>query len=259
MRPGAEDVLVILAHQDDEIGILARIAYETARGARVWCAYLTDGASRVAAAVRDAESLAVLARVGVPPERVGFVGAPRVLDGTLFAHVDRALASLRAWAAAIPEVGRIYSLDWEGGHHDHDAAHLVALAFARERGVADVFTYSLYNAWRRPRRFFRVTSFVPAAGAILRRRLSLSEALLPVRALAAYPSQRSTWLGLGPGLAVRAVLRREERLRRAQPERLRERPHAGALLYETLFGVDSADVMRATASARERLSGPDRR
>ncbi len=104
-----------------------------------------------------------------------------------------------------------------------------------------------------------MTSFVPRAGEILRRRLTLGEALLPVRAIAAYPSQRSTWLGLGPGLAVRAVLGREERLRRAQPERLRERPHSGALLYETLFGVASADVMRATASVRDRLSGPDRR
>jgi LmbE family N-acetylglucosaminyl deacetylase len=259
VRPGAEDVLVVLAHQDDEIGILARIAYETARGARVWCAFLTDGASKVAAAVRDAESLAVLARVGVPPERVGFVGAPRVPDGSLFAHLERALEALRGWAAAIPQVARVYTLDWEGGHHDHDAAHLVALSFARERAIADVYTYSLYNAWRRPRRFFRVTSFVPQAGEILRRRLTLNEALLPVRAIAAYPSQRSTWLGLGPGLAVRAVLGREERLRRAQPERLRERPHPGALLYETLFGVASADVMRATASVRDRLSGPDRR
>ena len=259
MPAGADDVLVVLAHQDDEIGILARIAYETARGARVWCAYLTDGASKVAAAVRDAESLAVLARVGVPRERIGFVGAPRVPDGSLYANLDRALEALRGWAGAIPHVARIYTLDWEGGHHDHDAAHLVALGFARERAVADVYTYSLYNAWRRPRRFFRVTSFVPSAGEILRRPLSLREALLPVRAIASYPSQRSTWLGLGPGLALRAVLGREERLRRAQPERLRERPHPGALLYETLFGVGSDDVMRATAGVRDRLSGPGRR
>ncbi len=251
-----DDVLVVLAHQDDEIGILARIAYETAAGARVWCAYLTDGASKVPAAVRDAESLAMLARIGVPAERVGFVGAPRVGDGTLFANVQHALDALDAWASAIPRLARLYTLDWEGGHHDHDAAHLVALAFAARRGVADVFTFSLYNAWRRPRRLFRVTSFVPGASDVLRRRLSLREALLPVGAIAAYPSQRSTWLGLGPGLAVRALLRREERLRRADPQRLRERPHAGLLLYETLFGVAADDVMRATAGVRAQLSGP---
>ncbi len=252
----AGDVLVVLAHQDDEIGILPRLAYETAAGARVWCAYLTDGASKVPAAVRDAESLAMLARVGVPAERVGFVGTPRAGDGTLFANAERAVDALAGWAAAIPHVARLYTLDWEGGHHDHDAAHLVALAYARRRGVADVLAFSLYNAWRRPRRFFRVTSFVPGPGEVLRRRLSLGEALLPVRAIAGYPSQRSTWLGLGPGLAARALLRREERLRRAEPPRLRERPHPGPLLYETLFGVPSEEVMRATADLRERLSGP---
>jgi len=257
--PAVRNTVVVLAHQDDELGMLSRIAYETARGERVWCAYLTDGASRVPAVVRDAESRAVLERAGVPPQRIGFVGTPRIADGTLFAHTAAALASLLAWAAPIDAIDRVYAPDWEGGHVDHDAAHLVALAFARERGAGETYAFSLYNAWRRPRRLFRVTSFVPGSAPVLRRRLSLREALAPVAEMARYPSQRSTWLGLAPGFALRAIVRREERLRRADPARVRERPHPGALLYESMFGVPSADVMDATAELRASLSDPSRR
>jgi LmbE family N-acetylglucosaminyl deacetylase len=249
-----ENVLCIFAHQDDEVGILTRIRWEVERGARVWCVYLTDGARNVAAGVRDAESLAVMRRVGVDARDVGFVGAPeRIEDGKLPDSVEKGLGLLGAWAERIPTIDRIYALDWEGGHHDHDAAHLIALAFARERSVSDVFAYSMYNGYKRRPGWFRVTSFVPASGDVLRRRLTLREAFLPVRALASYPSQRRTWLALGPGLAIRALLRREERLRRVDCRRVSSRPHEGALLYEKMFGVSPDAVLRSMASLRERV------
>ena len=250
-----EDVLLVLAHQDDEIGMLTRIAYERARGARVWCAYLTDGASAAEAAVRDAESLAVLARLGVAPEQVAFLADPvRIRDKQLAEHAHDALAALRRWAARIERIARVYTVDWEGGHHDHDAAHVVALAYARERGIADVFAFPLYNGYRRRAGWFRVSSFVPGGGEIVRRPLSLADALLPIRAIPAYPSQRSTWLGLGPGMLVRALWRREERMRRADPRRVLARPHPGPLLYETRFRVPHQRVMDATAALREAVA-----
>jgi LmbE family N-acetylglucosaminyl deacetylase len=251
---GGEGALFVFAHQDDEVPVLPRIAFERARGARVRCVYLTDGAGSVPAAVRDAESLGVLAQLGVGAADVGFLGgAHRIADGRLAYETERALELLRADAAARPAPARIYTPDWEGGHADHDACHVVALALARELGVADVFAYSLYNAYRRPRGFFRVTSFVPASAPLLRRKLALGEALMPVRALARYPSQRRTWLGLGPGLALRALARREERLRRADPSRLRLAPHPGTLLYESMFKVPARAVLDATAELRERI------
>lgn len=250
-----EDVLLVLAHQDDEIGMLTRIGWERARGARVWCAYLTDGGSAVAPGVRDAESLAVLARAGVGAERIGFLADPvRIPDGTLAEHADDALGALRRWAGRIERIARVYTVDWEGGHHDHDAAHVVALAYARERGVGDVFAFPLYNGYRRRAGWFRVSSFVPGGGEIVRRRLSLADALLPIRAIRSYPSQRTTWLGLGPGMLLRALWRREERMRRAEPSRVLARPHPGPLLYETRFRVSHEHVMRATAGLRETVA-----
>ncbi|HEX3551360.1 MAG TPA: NAD-dependent epimerase/dehydratase family protein [Candidatus Elarobacter sp.] len=253
VRGEACDVLCVFAHQDDEVGIATRIAYEARLGNRVWCAYLTDGATSTPASVRDTESARVLGRLGVDGARIAFLrdGDGRIADGSLFRELPRARRMLASWAASTAaRFARIYVMDWEGGHADHDAAHVAALAFARDAGIADVFAYSLYNAYRRRRGLFRVTSFVPAAEPVIARKLTLREALVPVRALADYRSQRRTWLGLGPGLAVRALARREERVRRADPSRLRTAPHAGPLLYETMFGVPAASVLDATADAR---------
>jgi len=247
MQPERDaDVLVVLAHQDDEVGVLTRIRWEQAHGARVWCAYATDGAKTTPAAVRDAESRAVLASAGVPPERIGLLGEDRrIADGALAAHAPAALAALRGWGERILALRCIYTLDWEGGHHDHDTVHAIALAYARERAVP-VFAFSLYNGFARAPGWYRVTSFVPRAGAgIVRRALSLRDALAPLRAVTRYPSQWRSWMGLAGGLAVRAIARREERMRGAHVAALAERPHAGVLLYEARFGGRYEDVRAA--------------
>ena len=62
--PG-EHALFVLAHQDDEYAAAPWIVDERSVGSRVSCLSLTDGASRADVAIRDAESRAVLASLGV--------------------------------------------------------------------------------------------------------------------------------------------------------------------------------------------------
>jgi LmbE family N-acetylglucosaminyl deacetylase len=253
------DVLFVFAHQDDEVGIATRIAYEVRAGNRVWCAYLTDGAQAAPEEVRDAESLRALRRLGVPPERIAFLrdAAGRIGDGALIGSLARARAMLRAWlASAGVRPTRVFAPDWEGGHQDHDAAHLLA----RDAGGAELYAYPLYNAFRRRKGLFRVASFVPDAAPVVRRPLTLRETLEAVRLVAAYPSQARTWVGIGPAFAARMLARRTERFRRADPARLRALPYEGPMLYETRFGVAAADVLAASAELRAELTGgADRR
>src|ERR1043165_10179605 len=101
--------LYVFAHQDDEVAIAPRIARDVAAGARVVCAFLTDGG---APAVRDAESRAVMAELGV--QDVIFVGFP---ERALVEHLDAAYYALEEIDAEA-----IVTLAWEGGHQDHDAA-----------------------------------------------------------------------------------------------------------------------------------------
>jgi LmbE family N-acetylglucosaminyl deacetylase len=254
-----DDVLFVFAHQDDEVGAYSRIAFEVHAGHRVWCVFLTDGAKNVRPHVRDAESLRVLRRLGVEAARVAFLSdsAGRIRDGTLVHALDRARRMVLDWLrarAVTPK--RIYTLDWEGGHHDHDATHLVTLSAARELGVDDVYVYPFYNGWRRRPKLARVSSFIPGSAPVLRRRMSLRDSWRAAWSVAAYPSQRLTWLALGPGFFVRTLATREERLRRADPQRVLLPPHDGVLHYENIFGVRGEDVLRDSAALRAEIGRP---
>ena len=224
-------MLFVLAHQDDEVFLSTRIERERAGGHVVWCAFLTDGRARGAdPARRNAESLRVLERLSVDPAHVRF--SRNVPDGQLPLHLEPSLAELSAWLGGVA-LQRIYTTAFEGGHQDHDAAHIVALALARARGlVGRTWQVSTYNGYRTPWKLFRVQH--PLAGGRRRciRRLDASRAMRHALLPAGYSSQRSAWIGLWPGLAIERVALRREILLAADLTSIRRRPHAGALLYE---------------------------
>jgi LmbE family N-acetylglucosaminyl deacetylase len=223
-------------------------------GHRCWLLYLTDGGKAVAPAVRDAETQAALGRLSFAGCAALFLSdlSGRIPDGQLMRQLPRAAAMLHGWLNAAGVVpARVHTIDWEGGHVDHDAVHLVALSLL-QRGV-QVDGFSLYNAYRRPPKLFRVRSLVPAEGAIrsfpVPWRIAWAAACAPLW----YPSQRRTWCVLGPGFAVRAIVDRCERLRPASLARVGRRPHPGKLLYETLFGVPYATFEAASRDYRASL------
>jgi len=201
--------LFVFAHQDDEVAIAPRIAREAAAGTHVVCAFLTDGG---APAVRDAESLAVLESLGV--RDVIFVGLP---EGRLVEHLEEAFQAIGG------DPDEIITLAWEGGHQDHDAAHLVALALAIARGVRCI-EFPLYHGKRRP---YRVLAPLRIGET---RRLSMREIWRRAMLCWRYPSQRRTWLGLWWGL-----WRWTETTCEASAERVLHPPHEGSLLYERRF------------------------
>lgn len=212
--------LFVLAHQDDEIAFAARMKLLLREGWTLSVVYLTDG---IRPEVRDAEARAALQCIGVDLARVQFVGFP---DGSLVDHLDEAFERLDA----IKDVDAIYCLAWEGGHHDHDASHLLAAALATRRGVP-CFETPLYHGLGRPGPFFR--SFSPFGDGWVERRITWREAFHTARLCRFHPSQRRTWLMLLPGL----VMRRHEWTRPVSLERLRAKPHAGRLYYERRFNV----------------------
>jgi LmbE family N-acetylglucosaminyl deacetylase len=232
-------VLWVFAHQDDEVAAAARMLEQRRRGDELWCVYLTDGAFGTPADIRNRESVRALASLGVAQSFFLTYG-----DGTLHEHAPAALAELDARFATVPfdEIG---CLAWEGGHQDHDASHLVALAFALRRGL-EAYEVPLYNGRGTRGALFRVMS--PVGEGWERRRLRGLDALRIASMARFYPSQRRTWIGLSPGLIVRVVLLRQTFVRRAEPSRVQRRPHAGRLYYERRFGVSRDAFTRATAA-----------
>jgi LmbE family N-acetylglucosaminyl deacetylase len=235
-------ILFVFAHQDDELA-----AARSIRANRdVACVYLTDGASRVPAERRNAESLAALAELGVPAAQVAFLSIAH--DGELVEHLDEALAALESRFADLPVTG-VGLLAWEGGHQDHDAAHLVGLAFAQRRGV-DAFEHPLYSS---EGKFFRVLK--PVGDGWFSARIPRRDAWRILRLVRHYRSQRSTWAALLPEASLRLLLFGRTHVRAADPRRLFAAPHRGRLLYERRFHVPYARFRSAARPFVERHFG----
>ena len=232
--------LFVLAHQDDEIAMAARMKYLIREGWTLSVAYLTNG---ITPEVRDDEARAALACIGVDLSLVHFFGFP---DGSLVDHLDEAFQRIEK----IVDVDTVYCLAWEGGHHDHDASHLVAMAFATRRDIPCI-EMPLYHGHRTPGPVFR--SFAPLGVGWTARRITMREGLDVALLCRFHPSQRRTWMALLPEALLRLIVARKEWTRPASIERLRAKPHAGRLYYERRFGVtwtDFAAKSRSFVAAR---------
>ncbi len=242
---GRMNALFIFAHQDDEFAAAARISSLVRSGATVTVVFLTDGEGRGArSSVRDEESRRALARLGVDLSRVHFLGSEHhIPDGGLVEHLDRALDLLEKRATG--PIDEVWCLSWEGGHHDHDASHLVALAFAERRGLADrVFEVPLYQGYKLHGPFFQTLKPLPVGAPWTGRFLTIRDGLRVTALCRFYRSQRKTWLGLLPAALIRLFLGHREWWRHADPRRIQRKPHEGMLFYERRFGVRWEDFER---------------
>jgi len=227
--------LFLFAHQDDEFGVFERIASLRRRGVRVACAYLTDGQTASATAQqRNAESLAVLARLGVSAHDVRFAGGElNIGDAQLPLCLEAAAGWIGAWLDSFAPIEAVYAPAWEGGHHDHDALHAMTVLLAAQRGLlARTWQFSLYQAKDLPGPLFRVLAPMLDNGAPDALPITPRARLRYLGHCLSYPSQRTTWIGLFPFVALHYLLRGVEQVQPVALRRLGERPHAGALYYE---------------------------
>jgi LmbE family N-acetylglucosaminyl deacetylase len=184
-------VLWIFAHQDDEVAAAPRMLEQLRAGDAIRVVFLTSEERR------NGESVAALASLGI----ADVVFLP-FRDGQIVDH----MGEMTVWGDA-DEVG---CLAYEGGHHDHDASHLVAVAFARSRGI-EAYEVPLYNGAGRP---FRVMH--PLGDGWETRRISLRDGWRTIALVRFYRSQRRTWLGLLPEAFVKLVLLRRTYARRVE-------------------------------------------
>lgn len=226
----------LFAHCDDEFAVFPVLEALARSGASVRCAYLTHGGR--GAERRPHESLQVLEHFGVKPSQVQFLGRELgVPDGELDAHAGRILQRLiderRAFAGPL----NLWVPAFEGGHLDHDLAHLLGVLllerFPDDRG----FQVGLYNGRGLPGVWFRVMSVIPENGASETLRWGVLPGARWLRLPGLYRSQWRSWLGLFLFAAWRWVALRRLDVQRLTPRALSERPHGGWLSYERRYGV----------------------
>ena len=218
------------------------------------CVYLTDGSGYgVNTEIRNRESLLVLSSIGISKKDVIFLGDQlRFKDSALLNRCQDLLDALNH-VFANNDFEKIYCPAWEGGHVDHDVVHLVALAFAKScEAVITTWEFSLYHAYRMPRRFFRVMSLLKSSTPRDTEKLSFFLAIKWAFLFLYYRSQWKTWLGLCPEAILKIILLRKAHVQEASIAKISKRPHRGLLLYETRFGTTYDDFKKNTEKFRHR-------
>lgn len=239
-------IVYILAHLDDEYFATPLIARIAEMEVEQRFLYVADYADPALARRRLSETRAYLARLGVPADHIVHVGeGSGAWDGQVHRHLPRLHDLLAAELARIGTVDRLFVTAWEGGHMDHDACAALAI---RLSGGAPVEHFSLYNGPRLPGRLFRAGVPLTENGPRIRVRISLAAWLAFAAGVRCFPSQARTWLGLWPVMFAN-YLARGFGYQSLRPARVYERPHAGPLLYERMYGVTYAEVAASIRTA----------
>ena len=227
--------LFLFAHQDDEFGVFQKILDERRKGHRVCCAYLTDGGfGGVSPQRRNRESLFVLQRLGVQRQDVFFAGLDMdIPNARLYEHLESVSSWINEWLTGFLQVVSICVPAWEGGHHDHDALHAITVRIAKARGILwCVRQFSLYNSYGCIGQPYKVLTPLPMNGVVEETRIPWNHRLHFLSYCLCYPSQARTWLGIFPFAVLHYLTNGQQALQPVSPERIRIRPHEGALYYE---------------------------
>lgn len=227
--------LFIFAHPDDEFAVLPFLELLAERKRNLTLAYLTDGGATASPRVRLMETQAVLEK-WLPREHALFFGTEfHFPDGRLHQYVEKALNVL---IEKVPSANRVFAPCWEGGHQDHDAALLVACAYAMHIGRAQrVWSFPLYHGKGLRGSLFRLQEPLPENGPALHVPVGRWRALRALASFRFYRSQWRTFSAFFPFALMNVLMRPYQCLQKVSRERLASRPHAGRLLYERRFKV----------------------
>lgn len=243
-------LLVVFAHPDDEFAVFPWLERAVREGAQVHAVWLTDGGwGGQDIERRQRESIRVLQSIGLREENMHFLGADLgVPDGGLHLSLGSASSALLDLAERVAAT-ELMAPAWEGGHQDHDAAHLAAQAVNAGCGVVG-FEYSLYHGFGLPGALFTVLSLIPRVDPVEVIQTTLRERVSYVVHCLRYRSQWKSFVGLLPLYAWRLRSARAFMRRPMRHELTLQRPHEGRLLYERRSGLAWEDFASATVAYR---------
>ncbi len=228
-------VIFIFAHQDDECWCFYEIRRLVSRGDEVKIVYLTSGTfDGSLSPVRNAESIAVLGEIGVPKENIFFLGThEKIRDGRLCEGLEVVFNSFITFTDEAGAPSSLYFPAWEGGHQDHDAAHLVGIALAKHFRILDqCYQFPLYTGVNLPSIFFRTFACLPENGEPIVSKIPWKDRIRFIKLCFSYPSQIKSWIGLFPFFMMHHIIYGTQSLQHVSVDRINFAPHSGTLLYE---------------------------
>ena len=238
-------VVYLLAHFDDEYGVLPLIRQRAEAGIGQRFVYLADYETPALATRRRNETRAFMVHLGLNPDHVIHLQTG-VVDGRLRQDLPRVFDAVQASIEQLGHVERLVVPAWEGGHPDHEACAQMAVALQRRSlPAATIEQFSLYHGKGLAGPLFRACDPITENGPVVRVGLSAKQWLDYAASIRFFGSQARTWAGLWPSMFLTFALRGGFGYQNLNPERIHERPHSGPLLYERMYGVSYDEVRRA--------------
>ena len=225
--------LILLAHQDDEIPIFNELLKIGRSSEKVMVIYLTSGTkSKIFDIRRNKESLRVLSKFNILEEQVVFLGSESlVFDGRLIFNLERIYLNI----IKICEkyfVKKIICHAWEGGHEDHDAAYLIALAVSIKLNILkSTYQFPFYNG-QNISVGYKLFNPLLANGSVLLTPIAFKDRIGFSLNCLFYRSQWRTMALLLPYLIFHNFLIKNSVLQLIKPMKAIVKPHDGLLLYE---------------------------
>ncbi len=143
----AKRVLLVVAHQDDDVFIVSRIKRHLEAGAEVWVVWTASsepfGEEYAERRVEEARQAAGL--LGIPRSNLYFLRYP---DGATHRALLEIITELRAVIAGVgPDI--VYVPAYEMGHIDHDIAHFAAVRTTRDLDLdCRLVEFPIYSAFQ---------------------------------------------------------------------------------------------------------------
>jgi len=252
---GARTTVLLFGHHDDEFGVLPLISAAQKAGENILAVYCTSSLDATQEVIRQSESRIVMRAMGVKDTCLVFLGVQLgIMDGESYRHLPTLLSSVTALLDS-RSFSRIHFLvpAWEGGHHDHDAAHAVGLAASKNVRLGtklSIHQFPLYTA-ALGGFAFRVMHPRKENGPVQRFYFGFAEGLRMLGLLRHYRSQWRSFAGLLPGAIWRYLVLRHVCLQDTALLRIATRPHTGALFYERRYGVPYAAIAAAIYALSE--------
>jgi hypothetical protein len=229
-----DTAIILLPHQDDEIGILAEL--ENIRiNHKVIFLFLTSGDIRKnCSPTRDKESLKALNFFDYKSEDIYFLSKnTNARDTKLIFNINKTLCEILR-IINIKNVKKIYYPAWEGGHEDHDACHIIAIGINKAaKNKIDFFQFPLYNGYK-PNLFrFKIFNPIPSPSLWKKTNISLRNRFKLLYVIFFYKSQLKTWIGLYPFFAINILFFSKQYSKEISNFRIISKPHStDILLYE---------------------------
>lgn len=236
---------VILPHNDDEFfisPILHHLRKDTV------FIFLTHGSawSTGKSNIRKQESLKFVSQHGFSDRNIINLGETiDIKDGNLFNHIRIATSRLDEIMVQL-NIESLFVTAYEGGHHDHDVAFVVANSLAAKFNVP-LFDFPLYNANRTS--FFRVMDNQNIQCCTYKKKhcykSKLSFRIQLLSRVLIYRSQWKTFLGLLPGLVRNFLFKENFIIGEVESLLLHKRPHEGPLFYEKRFNMRFENIIKS--------------